>query len=163
MEEIFLKPNGDMPNNPILPVLVYPQVLPANKDCSVDFEHHFSKNHWHGFWRDGLHDFHHFHSQAHEVLGVIKGICRIQIGGMAGHNLILTPGDMLVLPAGTGHKNAGSSDDLVVIGAYPPGQTMDICRSEKDCPNAKTSIAMTPIPYTDPFYGKNGPLTKIWT
>ncbi|MDB5491628.1 MAG: Cupin 2, conserved barrel [Micavibrio sp.] len=162
MDQIFLKPNKEIPNNAVLPVLVYPQVLPADEDCSIGFEKHFRDNNWHGIWRDGVYDYHHFHSQAHEVLGVVQGKCRIQVGGMAGHTLLLEQGDMIVLPAGTGHKDAGSSDDLVVIGAYPPGQAMDICRSKKECPDAERKIAATPIPPTDPFYGHDGPLIRTW-
>jgi uncharacterized protein YjlB len=162
METLNLKRNGDIPNNPVLPVLIYRQVLSADEDCSMLFEKAFQENHWHGFWRDGIFDYHHFHSGAHEVLGVIHGHCRIQFGGMGGPVADLEAGDMVVLPAGTGHKDAGSDDDLVVIGGYPIGQIMDVCKSLKNCPHAETSIVTTPLPLADPFYGETGSLLRYW-
>lgn len=163
-EMLSLDQNGDIPNNPDLPVVIYRHVLPPDSDlCSITFEHHFIDNGWHGIWRAGIYDYHHFHSKAHEVLGIIAGTCRIQLGGMAGKIITLTSGDMLVLPAGTGHKDAGSSDDLIVIGAYPLGQTMDICRSAKDMPYIKGVIQRTPLPVADPFYGDHGLLVRLWS
>jgi hypothetical protein len=68
-------------------------------------------------------------------------------------------GDVLVLPAGTGHCNAGSSDDLLVVGAYPNGMRRDPRRgdpAERD--EVLANIAAVPLPDTDPVHGQDGPL-----
>jgi uncharacterized protein YjlB len=65
---------------------------------------------------------------------------------------------VLVLPARTGHCNAGSSADLLVVGAYPKGMRWDLHRgdpSERD--EVLANIAAVPLPATDPVHGSGGP------
>jgi uncharacterized protein YjlB len=72
-------------------------------------------------------------------------------------------GDVLVLPAGTGHCNAGSSDDLLVVGAYPDGMDWDLRRghpTEHD--EVLTNIRAVPLPAADPVHGAGGPLRELW-
>ena len=45
-------------------------------------------------------------------------IARVTLGGEGETRLQVGEGDALVLPAGTGHKNGGSSPALLVVGAY---------------------------------------------
>jgi uncharacterized protein YjlB len=68
-----------------------------------------------------------------------------------------------VLPAGTGHFNAGSSPDFVVVGAYPDGMRCDLRRGEpEELDEALANIAVVPLPVADPVSGRDGPLTEIW-
>jgi uncharacterized protein YjlB len=148
--------DGLIPNSE-LPVLVYHGVQPAS------WEKLFAANHWKGAWRNGIYPFHHFHSTSHEVLGIARGSAEVVLGGPNGRRFSVSPGDVLVLPAGTGHCNAGSSADLLVIGAYPNGMRWDLRRGaaeERD--EVLANIAAVPLPDADPVRGPAGPLVELW-
>ena len=77
--------------------------------------------------------------------------------------LTASAGTVLLLPAGTGHKRLDASPDLLVVGAYPPGQTWDLCRgTAAERPAALANILRIPLPTMDPLYGKAGPLVVLW-
>jgi uncharacterized protein YjlB len=89
---------------------------------------------------------------------------RVQFGGENGPLVDVTLGDVVLIPAGVGHKNLGSSRDLLVVGAYPPGQRWDLCRgTPAERPWALENIARVPLPKLDPVYGSAGPLTSQWS
>jgi uncharacterized protein YjlB len=99
----------------------------------------------------------------HEALGIARGTARVRFGGDHGEVLDLGPGDIAVLPVGTGHHRLSDSRGLVVIGAYPPEGAYDLCRGAKaDHDRALATIPKVPLPESDPVFGKNGPLTKLW-
>ena len=77
-----LADDGAIPNNPELPLLVYRQAvdLPDGDPATV-FEALFTANGWPAAWRNGIHPFHHFHSTAHEALGVYRGTATARFGG----------------------------------------------------------------------------------
>src|SRR5205807_1620457 len=122
--EVFsFEDDGAIPNSR-LPVLVYHDVPDVGEEL-------FARNGWLGAWRDGIFSFHHFHSTAHEVLGIVRGSAAVVLGGPSvGRQFEVGAGDVLVLPAGTGHCNVGSSSDLLVIGAYPDGMRWDLRRGD---------------------------------
>ena len=64
----------------------------------------------------------------HEVLGIARGRAKVRFGGDNGEEIDLNPGDVAVLPAGTGHHGLWVSADLVVVGAYPQAGRYDLCR-----------------------------------
>jgi len=123
------------------------------------FEELFTRNQWPAAWRDGVHPFHHFHSNGHEALGIYSGEVTEQFGGNAGVTVTAKPGDVIVLPAGTGHKKLSSKGALGVVGAYPAGQHPDTCRFGKSKLEAITRV---PLPACDPVYGAGGPLFSHW-
>ena len=161
VETYSFRDDGGIPNS-ILPVLVYHDVGGARDARSC--ERLFADNGWLGAWRDGIYSFHHFHSTAHEVLGIVGGCATVMLGGPAGLRFEARGGDVLVLPAGTGHCNVGASAGLLVVGAYPDGMAWDLRRGDPaEHDEVLANIAAVPLPRTDPVDGAGGPLTELWT
>jgi uncharacterized protein YjlB len=104
----------------------------------------------------------HYHSRIHEVLGIARGKGRVRFGGNKGRIINLKAGDVVVLPAGTGHQCLSASDDFLVVGAYPPTGTYDECTTVEDRPRALKTILKVGMPRRDPVYGSGGPITKLW-
>lgn len=160
------KDDGETPNNPKFPLLLYrsPVTLRAGFDPAAVFEDLFAANGWKESWRDGIYDFLHFHTRTHEVLGIARGSACAELGGARGKEIQLKAGDVVVLPAGTGHRRITASSDLLVVGAYPArtGKYDEPKPSEIDHAKAVRSIAKVPPPRTDPVYGKSGPLLTHW-
>jgi uncharacterized protein YjlB len=157
--------DGRIPNNQRLDVLVYPQTLgPEAAEPAAAFEELFGRHGWPAAWRDGVYPFAHYHSVCHEALGIARGRARLRLGGESGIELEVGAGDVLVLPAGTGHQNLGSSPDLLVVGAYPEGSDYDLCRADAgERAGALERIARVPLPLTDPIEGAEGTLVRRWT
>jgi uncharacterized protein YjlB len=156
--------DGSIPNNPTLPMLFYQGVLRlSGSDPAVVAEQVFTVNGWGGSWRNGIYTFHHYHSTAHEVLAICRGEAQVRFGGEQGVTVTVRAGDVAVLPAGTGHKNLGASADLLVVGAYPPGQHWDLCYGQPaERPQVLDNIARVPLPQVDPVYGAAGSLVTLW-
>jgi len=159
--------DGAVPNNPRLPMLVYKNALDLSKsrDPEGDIEKLFAANSWgHGAWRNGIFPFAHYHSMIHEVLGIARGSARVRFGGDNGEVLEVHPGDVAVLPAGTGHQRLSDRGGLVVIGGYPATGTYNLCRGDKPADRiaALKTIPHVPQPGSDPVMGGAGPLTALW-
>jgi uncharacterized protein YjlB len=160
----LLAPDGAIPNHPRWPLLVYPAAVAIEgPDPAAAFEELFARHRWPAAWRNGVHPFHHYHSNGHEALGVYCGEATVQFGGDAGITITAKPGDVIVLPAGTGHKKLSSKGALGVVGAYPEGQNPDTCVP----PLARFgksvgTIAAVPLPACDPVFGPKGPLFVHW-
>lgn len=150
--------SGPVPNSD-LPVLIHRTGPPDNAaDPAAFFERLFERNGWSNGWRNGVYPFHHYHSTSHEVLGVACGRAKLRLGGEDGRDLDVATGDVLVLPAGTGHKRLSASPDFLVVGAYPEGRGYDLIRadetSEAETRAALRNIARVPLPDRDPVSGK---------
>ena len=155
---------GAIPNNAALPVVHYRHAIELGNDPPAAIEAVFSKNRWKPDWRDKIYNYHHYHSTAHEVMGIAAGYARVRLGGISGDDVELEPGDVVVLPAGTGHKLIAASEDFLVVGAYPKGQDWDVITAEEPQKKAEAlaTIAALPFPAADPVYGKAGALIDIW-
>jgi len=161
------KDDGAVPNNPALPALVYQRAidLAGVGDPESEIERRFAENGWgRDQWRNGIYPFTHYHSMIHEVLGIARGTVRVQLGGERGEVMEFSPGDVIVLPAGTGHRRLSASRNLVVIGGYPPEGTYNLCRAEHPAERTKAlrTIPEVPLPTSDPVAGASGPLLSLW-
>lgn len=159
---IHLEARGFIPNNPRLPLVHYQAAFPADAhDLAAQMETCFAENGWPPQWRNGIFDYDHYHTQGHEVLGIAAGSAELVLGGDGGRSIEVRAGDVLLLPAGTGHRCVRQSDDFLVIGAYPPGQAPDIVQKAAT-PAMLNQIAVLSFPATDPVHGLDGPLSKLW-
>ena len=158
------KDNGIIPNHPVWPLIVYhgPVRFPPKLDPGAVLEELFKSNGWGNSWRNGIYDYVHYHSQIHEVLGIARGTAKVQFGGRLGRILSLKAGDVAVLPAGTGHQSLSVSEDFLVIGAYPPSGTYDLCTSSEEHEQSLKTIPKVAKPRKDPVFGGSGPLLKLW-
>ena len=163
IEEHLFADDGHVPNNPSLPLIVYRGVLETGPDAAAECEALFVGNGWGAAWRNGIYAHHHYHSTAHEVLGIAAGSVRVRLGGEGGAMVELRAGDVVVIPAGVAHKNEGASPNLVVVGAYPGGKSPDMCRpGAQQRERATRNVSEVARPSRDPVYGKPGPLLERW-
>jgi uncharacterized protein YjlB len=157
--------DGSIPNNPLLPFLVYRGAidLSGTPDPEQVVEKTFARHGWGEMWRNGIYRYVHYHSMIHEALGIARGKAKVRFGGINGEVVDISAGDVVVLPAGTGHQAMWVAPELVVIGAYPKSGKYDLCRGSKaEHAKALVTIPQVPLPATDPVHGKDGPLMRLW-
>lgn len=156
--------SGEIPNHRTLPVLVYKQAFdPGGPDPASAFESKLPAGGWRSAWRWGVYPFPHYHSTAHEVLGVYRGRASLRLGHSTGVTLTVEPGDVVVIPAGVGHQNLESSPEFHVAGGYPADQSPDLMRGlPGERPTADNAIASVTLPRGDPVCGLEGPIFEAW-
>jgi uncharacterized protein YjlB len=164
-ETVVFQSNGIVPNNPSLPLVIRRgAITPSPDDPAKSFKATFAKYGWTNAWLDGIHDYHHYHPNTHEVLGIVSGSAQVRFGGEEGDLITLSAGDVVIIPAGVAHALINGSDDFAVVGAYPAGAD---CETIRDDPNALATsqqrIAQVPLPDADPVDGADGALMKLWT
>jgi uncharacterized protein YjlB len=164
VQTLNLKENGNFPNNQNLPVLHYKNVFNFKEsDPASTIEKIFAENNWGGSWRNGIYGFHHYHSTAHEALGVYGGWAEVRLGGPESKIVRIEKGDLVVLPAGTAHKKINSGDGFAVVGAYPDGQNWDMNYGKpEELQQARQNLSKVPPPKNDPVFGKNGKMFEYW-
>ncbi|MBA1273129.1 cupin domain-containing protein [Stutzerimonas azotifigens] len=161
-EQLQLHSDGRTPNSPH-PVLIYRDLPLADGDYASAFEALFATHLWPAQWRADVYDYHHYHSTAHEVLGVASGNARLMLGGEQGQEVEVRRGDVLVLPAGTGHCQLSASEDFLVVGGYPVNQPYDVMRPDAATHDeAVARIARVDVPISDPVAGTQGALVSVW-
>ncbi|MDB5199577.1 MAG: cupin protein [Chitinophagaceae bacterium] len=159
----LLKDDGQFPNSS-LPVLIYKAALTLPEEHAAKIiEDIFKKNNWTNSWRNGIYNYHHYHSITHEVLGVYEGNTTVELGGAKGITLPIEKGDVIIIPAGVAHRNVTPESNFKCVGAYPGGSDYDIKKGEAgDRPEADKNIKKVPLPENDPVYNTNSPLKNNW-
>jgi uncharacterized protein YjlB len=78
---LHFKDDGEPPNNPDLPLVVYRSAVYLNAafDPAAIFEVLFGSNKWTGSWRSTMYGYNHLHTRTHECLGIARG-ARPRIG-----------------------------------------------------------------------------------
>ena len=141
---------GGIPNSR-LPVVVWRGGVSGDAEAITA---HFARHGWSNAWTDGVYGYHHFHSTAHEALGVSRGAAALRLGGPRGRRVMLRAGDALVIPAGVGHRREWASRDFEIVGAYPGGADYDIRRGDPaELPEVLAHIAAVPPPGRNPVDG----------
>lgn len=148
-----------IPNNQKFPVVIYKNYCGSKIEI---IETIFNQHNWLNSWTNGVFPYHHYHSNTHEVLGVIAGEAELKIGGETGENFHLAKGDVVILPAGTGHKRLSSSSDFKVVGAYPEGMSPNLRTEDRNNEKDREEIKGVLIPNQDPVFGHEGPLFDYW-
>jgi len=161
---VRLAPAGDTPNSALPLVLMRAAIEPDAEDPPAAFESAFRQNGWTGTWRNGIYPYHHYHSTAHEVLGIVSGSARVCLGGEGGPEIEVSQGDVIVIPAGVAHCLVDERDGFLVVGAYAGGRHWDILRPRAaSLEAARERIAAVPLPDSDPVAGADGLLLGLWT
>lgn len=165
IKTFIIKENPPYPNHP-LPVLYYPRALEKvieQKDPSGAAKNFFTDNGYTNGWVNGIFDYHHFHSNTHEVLGCIAGSATVQLGGPGKETYPFYTGDVVLLPAGVAHKLIDATEDFQVVGAYPNGLQPDTQRGDaKDYEEVQQRSYDVLVPDTDPVTKTNGPVQEHW-
>ncbi|KIX07127.1 uncharacterized protein Z518_05104 [Rhinocladiella mackenziei CBS 650.93] len=167
-ETYYLKPNKHAPNND-MPVLIYRDCLPLplSEDRTTGFleAHAWVKK---GVW--GHIPRRHFHPNTHECYGVFQGSSTILVGcgtndTDGGEQIDVQAGDVIVLPAGTGHCNLQSTPDYRYIGVYPEGAPKwrnELGEEAINLEEYQKEINGVDLPLQDPVNGADGPLLQLW-
>jgi len=160
----FIFPDDGMVPNSAMPFLLYKGAIALDHGHPErTIEERFAANGWGQSWRNGIYDYLHYHATVHEVLGVARGRALVQFGGDHGEEFEIRRGDVAILPAGTGHQCLSASEDFSVVGAYPPGPQMRISKpTPENYVLATQTLPLVTLPETDPVYGSDGPLVKLW-
>jgi len=163
LRSIPMPANGAVPNNPACALLVLSGCARrAELDLAGYFERLFAGNGWIHSWRNGILGTHHWHSTAHEVLGLYAGEVDVQFGGEGGPIVQGRRGDVIIVPAGVAHKRLSGSRDLGVVGAYADGRRPDMCTPQTASARQR-NIGAVPLPDCDPVFGPEGPLFRYWS
>ena len=166
VETIHLPATSTIPNND-WPLLVLKGAIDREGAHSAAVERRFQEHGWQGTWTYTVFDYWHYHLDGHEVLACVSGAAAIGFGGEpeeGGCVLDIEIGDVVIVPAGVGHKRIEASADFAVVGAYPPGQTGAITRAGAfDLKEARRRIDALARPSSDPIDGAEPGVFAHWT
>ncbi|KXS38970.1 cupin domain-containing protein [Modicisalibacter sp. 'Wilcox'] len=153
--------DGAIPNSRLATLVFRAHRVPRSEGgdrerLAARFGARFAASGWPASWRGEVFDYHHYHSTAHEAFGVLSGWGLLRLGGEAGRDVEVRRGDVLVLPAGTGHCQRDASEDFLLLAAYPEDQpTLDLIGADPARHDAAVArIAEVSQPARDPLGGE---------
>ncbi len=162
IETHHLQAGDGIPNNRF-PLVVYRGALSGGSLNPNGCAALFHQNGWQGTWLNGVFSYWHYHLHSHEVLGCVAGSARVGFGGDHGIATDFSAGDVVVIPAGVGHKRWSQQPGFLVVGGYPPGQNGAITSAgDIDLETAMREITAVPAPASDPVLGLKEGLPEIW-
>ncbi|OIW25386.1 hypothetical protein CONLIGDRAFT_622957 [Coniochaeta ligniaria NRRL 30616] len=115
-------------------------------------------------WRYGMYPTTHFHSTAHEVLVVVRGRARLCFGGEGNPERVereVGVGDVVVIPAGVGHRLLEDLGGFEMVGSYMPGCEWDMCYGREGEEDKVRGIKGLGWFGRDPVYGDEGPVLDV--
>lgn len=106
----------------------------------------------------------HFHSNTHEVLGVASGSAKCCFGGEENEGRVepvLEQGDVVIVPAGVGHRLLEDYGGFQMVGSYPQGNSWDMCYGKAGEEGQVKQIENLGWFQRDPIYGEAGPSLHV--
>jgi uncharacterized protein YjlB len=163
IETHLLQAGEGMPNNARFPLVIYRGALSGSALSAEGCAALFRRNGWQGTWVNGVFPYWHYHLRSHEVLGCVAGGARVGFGGDHGVAADFNAGDVVVIPAGVGHKRLSQQPGFQCVGGYPPGQDSAVTNAGAlDLETALQQSAAVPVPPSDPVGGPDEGLPGIW-
>ena len=114
-------------------------------------------------WRYTMYSTTHFHSTTHEVLCISSGSAKICLGGEENAGRIepfVEQGDVIVIPAGVGHRLLEDKGSFEMVGSYPVGKSWDMCYGKIGEEQKVRGIENLGWFDRDPIYGDTGPVLE---
>lgn len=160
---MFFKETSTVPNSE-LALLFYPKIVPNPEKLGPEYyEELFMRNGWRPAWRWQIFTHTHYHPNTHECVATVYGSAKIMLGGDGGKIAELARGDVVVIPAGVGHRQVFATDDFLLVGAYPGNLLPKVFGAEESLmAEARDEIAKVKIPDKDPVNGDSGGLLDLW-
>lgn len=115
-------------------------------------------------WRYTMYSDTHFHSTSHEVLVIAAGSAKCCFGGERNEGRfepVLQKGDVVIVPAGVGHRLLEDHGGFQMVGSYPTGQNWDMCYGHDGEENKVEAISKLEWFKRDPVYGDDGPSLHV--
>jgi uncharacterized protein YjlB len=151
------------------PLLIYRSAFPPAATASQIESHLSSTGAVQPQWRYTMYSTTHFHSTTHEVLAVASGSAKVCFGGEHNPGRVetkLEKGDVVVVPAGVGHRlleeeKGKGEGGFLMVGSYPAGCTWDMCYGRAGEEERVKGIGELGWFERDPVYGDKGPVLEI--
>lgn len=103
----------------------------------------------------------HYHSTTHEVLCIASGSAKCCFGGEENPDRVeptLSAGDVVIVPAGVGHRLLEDYGGFQMVGSYPTGKNWDMCYGKPGEESKVRAISDLGWFTKDPVYGQDGPV-----